>query len=107
MKKINLKDEANRIAKHLAKIYKPEKIILFGSVARGDFDENSDIDLLIIKKSKKPLYKRISEVLHLARSEASLGPIVLTPKEFNRRLSQSDFCLEDILKEGKVLYAKS
>lgn len=107
MKRVDLYKEAERIAKILAKEYKPEKIILFGSVARGEENEDSDIDLLIIKKSKKVLYKRISEVLHLAKSDAPLGPLVLTPQEFDRRLLQGDFCLADILKEGRVLYAKS
>ena len=38
------------------KKYEPEKIILFGSFARGEIDEYSDIDLVIIKNEKKTLY---------------------------------------------------
>jgi predicted nucleotidyltransferase len=34
------------------KAYNPEKIILFGSSARGEEDEHSDIDLVIIKKTR-------------------------------------------------------
>ena len=40
-----------RIVAQLCKTYGPEKIILFGSCARGDFGEDSDIDLLIVKET--------------------------------------------------------
>jgi len=48
-----LEREINRIAEQVIKRYKPERIILFGSAARGEFSENSDIDMLIIKKLGK------------------------------------------------------
>lgn len=49
----NLLTEANLLAQTIGKVYKPERIILFGSAARGDYHANSDIDLLIIKNSDK------------------------------------------------------
>ena len=49
----NLLREAKLLAKTIAKNSNPEKIILFGSAARGDYHANSDIDLLIIKRSRK------------------------------------------------------
>jgi len=49
----NLLREARLLAQTIVKNSNPEKIILFGSAARGDYHANSDIDLLIIKRSNK------------------------------------------------------
>lgn len=56
-------DQIKRALKSIKK-YNPDKIILYGSVARGDFDENSDIDLLIIKKGVDKIkpHQRIKEI---------------------------------------------
>jgi predicted nucleotidyltransferase len=65
--------EAKQLAKTLVKYYKPEKIILFGSTARGDYHTNSDIDLLIIKQSDKK--KHIESKKYLNPSARCLGYI--------------------------------
>ena len=46
------------IVQRLVKAFEPDKIILFGSRARGDFHEQSDVDLLIIKDSQEPKHRR-------------------------------------------------
>lgn len=48
--------------------YQPQKIILFGSMARGDCHEFSDIDLLIIKNTDTRFIDRIGEVFKLLRT---------------------------------------
>lgn len=102
-------EEIKRIVTSL-KGYNPEKIILFGSIARDDFDKDSDIDLLIIKDDRKKRTERICEIYRLIRSPKrtiAVEPLVLTPKEVKKAVSEGSFLLEDILKEGKVLYEKS
>lgn len=99
--------EANRVAQALAKQYAPEKIILFGSAARGDYHTNSDIDLLIIKKSTKKKAQRAKEVFELLRTiprTYSLDPLVYTPEEIGQRLAVGDYFVKRIMTEGKVLY---
>lgn len=76
--------EAKLLAQTIAKHYRPEKIILFGSAARGNYHADSDIDLLIIKQSDKKKAYRIKEVFESLRSVARkypLDPIVYTPDE--------------------------
>ena len=48
MAKVNRK-VLDKIVRRIVKVAKPEKIIMFGSAARGDMGPNSDVDLLIIK----------------------------------------------------------
>lgn len=99
--------EAKKLAKTIAKHYKPEKIILFGSAARGDYHVDSDIDLLIIKPSAKKKAYRIKEVFESLRKTPrtySLDPIVYTPKEIKERLSLGDYFIKRIMTEGETLY---
>ena len=73
-----------RLAEVIAGTYKPEKIILFGSFAYGEPDEESDIDLLIIKKTRKPFFERLYEVRRISsdvRRGYAFEPIVMTPGE--------------------------
>lgn len=105
IKKIN--KEAREISKIVAKKYKPEKIILFGSVARGDVRKHSDIDLCIIKNTKLPLRKRIWRVYRLIRGynyNYGVEPIVFTPKEFKDKRESDNYFIRNIIKDGKVLY---
>jgi predicted nucleotidyltransferase len=87
--------------------YEPEKIILYGSAARDQLTEDSDIDLLIIKKSDKSFLERIRDVLDLLPPIGiPVEPIVLTPEEFDKMVAEERLYAEMILKEGKILYEK-
>lgn len=106
-KKINR--EAVEIAKIVAEKYNPEKIILFGSVARGEVRKYSDIDLCIIKNTRLPSHKRIWKVYELLRGyeyKYGLEPIVFTPKEFSEREKYGNYFIRNILKDGKILYER-
>jgi predicted nucleotidyltransferase len=97
-----------KIADRIRTGYNPEKIILFGSMARGTATEDSDIDLLIIKRTSKPFHKRWAEVCRLVsdlRWDVAFSPFVLTPQELETRKALKDQFIEEILREGKVLYA--
>ncbi len=98
----HIKNITDQIVKH----YTPEKIILFGSFARGEEKPSSDVDLLIIKKTGKKRVKRIHEVLMLVQSELPLEPLVYSPGEVKERLRLGDLFLRDVFEHGKVLYDK-
>ena len=84
--------------------YKPEKIILFGSRARGDHFKTSDIDLLIISKAFAGLTwrDRIIGVFGRWDKKEMLEPICLTPEEFEIRRKQLGI-VQQAAKEGVVL----
>lgn len=106
MNKQKFKVELKNIIKQIADHYRPQKIILFGSVAGGKFGEDSDIDLLIIKESKKRRVDRIGEILNLVERQLPLDPLVYTPLEFRKRLAIGDPFLKEVLATGKLIYEK-
>lgn len=84
--------------------YHPIKIILFGSYARGDMHEGSDIDLAILKNTEKRFVERISEVMEYIDVQIPVEAIVYTEAEFSKLLQENNAFVKKILEEGKVLY---
>jgi predicted nucleotidyltransferase len=97
-----LKAVADRLKQHHA----AQRVILFGSAARGQATGDSDIDLLIISPSTEKLYRRMASVLRAVRDLSyglPLAPIVLTPEELQIRLDRGDQFVQEILTTGVEL----
>jgi len=90
------------------KPFDPEKIILFGSYAHGTQTQESDIDLLIIKKTRARPVERVGEVLKLVWGNIPhIEPQVLTPEELQEAIEKDRFFItQEILKHGKTIYEK-
>lgn len=84
--------------------YGPEKVILFGSMARGDTDEYSDIDLIVVKKTSKRFVQRMLEAGSFVPRGLSVDILVYTPEEFQAMIDEGNPFIERALEEGKVLY---
>ena len=82
----------------------PEKIILFGSAARGETGRNSDLDLLIIKDGADglDLMARIYKRLHGVG--AAVDAIVVSPQDVERFKDSHALVIKPALKEGTVVY---
>ena len=102
-----LKSEADRITKILVKKYRPEKIILFGSVARGEEKENSDLDFFIVKDTKKKFFDRVSEAERFIKTDRDVDLIVYTPEEFEKAVQEKRIFINQVIKYGKTLYDSS
>ena len=86
----------------------PEKIILFGSYARGDFNSGSDLDLFIIKDGKESsriIRRKIETLLWGRRFPVDLIVRKQKEVEWNFR-AKNTFYLYHIFRDGKVLYEK-
>lgn len=102
----NTRTQLKVITKRLQS-YRPEKIILFGSYAWGRPTKSSDVDLLVVKDSKKLKHHRITDVERiLYPSPLPVDVLVYTPSELKRRLALGDFFLIRIVRDGKVLYER-
>jgi uncharacterized protein len=90
--------------------FKPEKIILFGSNAYGNPDQDSDIDLLIIKNINplevRDLRIQIRKALRSITDAGEFDIIVDSQKRINQRIRIGDLFLKDITEKGKVIYAE-
>ncbi len=84
--------------------YEPEKVILYGSFARGDYHAGSDLDLIIVKETDRPFTDRIGDVLRLCGSGIPVEPLVYRPSEIDTMLERGNDFLETAMKEGIVLY---
>src|SRR5437773_10924026 len=67
----------------LIREHEPEKLILFGSVAQGEIHEWSDLDLVVIKRTDKPLLEGIVEVIRLVGPTVGLDVLVYAPGDLD------------------------
>ncbi len=87
------------------KQYKPLKVVLFGSAARGQTDEHSDLDFVVIKSTRKTFLARMVEIARLlGRKAGKVDVFVYTPREFRRMIEWESPFIENVLREGKVVY---
>lgn len=96
-------DLIKAIAKRLKEQYGAKEVILFGSYAKGNPHEDSDIDLLIISDSKERFFERQATVRRLLRDlkkRIPVSPIVLTPAEIEERKKHEDQFINEILETG-------
>ena len=95
------------ITTRITEAIRPQKIILFGSWARGERDPHSDIDLLIIQESSLPRPQRYAQVRRLFWGMGlPMDILVYTPEEFARYQSVPGSFTHTVAREGKVLYAR-
>ena len=90
----------------LLRAYHPEKVILFGSYARGSFDRYSDLDLVVIKRTRKRFLDRIKEVIRIIKPRSGIDVLVYTPDEFSRMVRSGNPFIQGVLREGKIVYEK-
>lgn len=85
----------------------PEKIILFGSRARGQARTNSDMDLLVIAHSHEPRYRRSARLYGvLSQVMAPMDIVVYTPEEIKDWSAVPQAFVTTAIREGKILYEK-
>ena len=83
-----------------------QKAILFGSYARGEADEYSDIDLIIIAESERPFIERAKDFSDLWKVSPvkAMDVLVYTPQEFQEMYEQQNPFIVRAVEEGKVIY---
>jgi predicted nucleotidyltransferase len=95
------------IVKKIAIKFNPDKIILFGSYAAGNPNNDSDIDLLIIKDTDLPRHKRSFDIhKSLIGSMIPMDILVYTTKEFEQEKKEKSSFLHSVIKTSKILYER-
>jgi predicted nucleotidyltransferase len=96
------------VVRQIVEKFHPQKIILFGSYARGKPRPESDVDLLVVMDT--PLKETRQALMidkSLERDLFGLDLIVRTPKNLKERVELGDSFLKEIVTQGKVLYESS
>jgi len=99
-------ERLQKINKRLKKEYHAEKVIVFGSYARGEETKDSDLDILVIASTKERFFERMATVRRIIRelrNGLAVAPLVLTPQEIEERKRIGDQFVLDILENGVPL----
>ena len=92
------------IIQRIVEVAQPEKIILFGSAARGEMNRHSDVDLLIIKECASPLELMGQIYQNLHRVGTAVDAIVVTPQSVERYKDSHALVIKPALCEGRTVY---
>jgi hypothetical protein len=97
-----LKEYVERLKREL----NPYLIILFGSFAKNDFNEGSDIDLVVVADFEEKFLDRIKLLMDLNEFYLPLEPIGYTKDEFERMREKGNSFILEVLATGKIIYKR-
>jgi uncharacterized protein len=99
-------DLLNRITESLVASLKPEQIILFGSYAYGEPNEDSDVDLLVVvSDSDEPRYRRARKAYQALRGIGlATDVIVMTREEIERKINVRSSLVHKVMHDGRIIY---
>jgi predicted nucleotidyltransferase len=104
-RRIYLKKELEKLLPRLEKL-KPEKVILFGSLAKGKVHKESDVDLIIIAKDiPSKFLQRLEKVYNILDPDFPVDVLVYTPEEIEKMIEKNPF-IRKALEEGIILYER-
>lgn len=95
----------DEIIRRVVEVAQPEKIVLFGSAARGEMARHSDVDLLVVKSGKFDQSRLLGDIymnLHGVRSAVDV--ILVTPEQVERYHNTHCLVIAPALQEGKEIY---
>ena len=92
------------IIRRIIEVAQPEKIILFGSAARGDMNRHSDVDLLVVKDGGDPWTVMGDIYGNLRGVGAAVDAIVVTPAQVERYKDCHCLVIKPALREGRIVY---
>ncbi|KQC07103.1 MAG: hypothetical protein APR54_06400 [Candidatus Cloacimonas sp. SDB] len=104
---MNAEHQIAEIKKRLIENLSPQKIILFGSFAERKFDENSDVDMLVILNRKLPPHGRsimVEKFMNGIRIPTDF--LVYNPAEIQKFQSIKSHIIHEIMEKGEVIYEK-
>ena len=105
--KIKVQNELNSFIDRIKKTIDISCIILFGSQARGDYTQVSDIDLIIIADFKENFFNRILNLTRLNKSRYNFELFCYTETEFSKMFERGNALILDSINEGIPVHGKS
>ena len=100
-------NDIQAVVNRIAEAYDPERVVLFGSHARGTATDDSDVDLLVILAFEgKPFWKSL-EIANRVNPPFAMDLLARRPDDTQRRYTQGDPLIREALDQGRVLYERS
>ena len=97
----------DQVVDAIVKAYDPLRIVVFGSFARGDTHELSELDLIVVKDTDERFFDRIGRVRDACRDLGiDVQPLVYTSAEIDEMLANGNSFLETALEEGVMAYER-
>jgi predicted nucleotidyltransferase len=97
-------DSIEEFGRRIGREFSAERVILFGSYARGAVTKDSDVDLLVIGPFEGRSVDRSVQIRMKLRPGFPVDLVVRTPQKVRQRVGMGDDFMQEILEEGKVLY---
>jgi predicted nucleotidyltransferase len=96
--------DIKRVCAQIAREFRPQRIILFGSYAYGKPTSDSDVDLLVIMPLNGRPTEKAVEISSRLEHRFPIDLLVRSPEEVRRRLAWNDFFLREATEKGMVMY---
>jgi predicted nucleotidyltransferase len=95
------------VIRRIVEVAQPDRIVLFGSAARGQMGPDRDLDLLVVK-SGVPHRRRLAQQIYrrLLGLTVPVDVIVVTPEDVERYRDKVGSIIGPALQEGRVVYGK-
>jgi len=100
-------NDIQELADRIAREFKPDRIILFGSYARGTAGTDSDVDLLVILPFEGTGFWKSLEILNRVNAPYALDLLTYRPEVVAWRHNQGDPLIRDALDHGRVLHQRT
>ena len=100
---INRRD-IKRVCAQIAREFRPQRIILFGSYAYGEPTPDSDVDLLVVMPLEGRAMDKAVEISRRLEHRFPIDLLVRSPEELRQRLAWNDFFLREATEKGVVMY---
>ncbi len=98
------KEQIDGFVRQVAEEFRPQKVLLFGSHARGAQTPDSDVDLLVVMPFEGKPWHRATAIRDRLRPDFPMDLLIRTPEQIQERLRKGDAFIRQVVEEGKVLY---
>lgn len=99
-----LEAELTSFVRTVVDAIRPERIILYGSMATGEVHEGSDLDLVVVAETSLPYFERLRLVDEIVRSPIAIDVSVYTPTEWAAMASTQPFFRDEVVGKGHTVY---
>ena len=100
-----VEETLQEIIRRVVEVAHPERIILFGSAARGEMDSNSDVDLLVIRSGEFDYRSIVGNIyMNLHGVGQAVDVIVATPEQVEQYRDTHCLIIAPALREGREVY---